>query len=189
LPPQKKEIFDSLDHWAKDNILVLLKPVEKSWQPQDYLPDPSSDGFYDEIKELKERAEEIPDDYLVCLVGDMVTEEALPTYQTMLNSLDGGVRDETGTSPTSWAVWSRAWTAEENRHGDLMNKYMYLTGRVDMRKIEKTIQYLIGAGMVSTLVSYFFMEDAILFIRISIFLAALLYLLTKQAGSRKLLVK
>jgi acyl-[acyl-carrier-protein] desaturase len=170
LPPQKKEIFDSLDHWAKDNILVLLKPVEKSWQPQDYLPDPSSDGFYDEIKELKERAEEIPDDYLVCLVGDMVTEEALPTYQTMLNSLDGGVRDETGTSPTSWAVWSRAWTAEENRHGDLMNKYMYLTGRVDMRKIEKTIQYLIGAGMVSTLVSYFFMEDAILFIRISIFL-------------------
>jgi acyl-[acyl-carrier-protein] desaturase len=152
LPPQKKEIFDSLNHWAEDNILVLLKPVEKSWQPQDYLPDPSSDGFYDEVKELRERAEEIPDDYLVCLVGDMVTEEALPTYQTMLNTLDGGVRDETGTSPTSWAVWTRAWTAEENRHGDLMNKYMYLTGRVDMRQIEKTIQYLIGAGMVSTCV-------------------------------------
>jgi acyl-[acyl-carrier-protein] desaturase len=152
LPPQKKEIFDSLNHWAEDNILVLLKPVEKSWQPQDYLPDPSSDGFYDEVKELRERAKEIPDDYLVCLVGDMVTEEALPTYQTMLNILDGGVRDDTGTSTTSWAVWTRAWTAEENRHGDLMNKYMYLTGRVDMRQIEKTIQYLIGAGMVSTCV-------------------------------------
>ena len=148
MPPQKKEIFDSLNHWAEDNILVLLKPVEKSWQPQDYLPDPSSDGFYDEVKELRERAKEIPDEYLVSLVGDMVTEEALPTYQTMLNTLDGGVRDETGTSPTSWAVWTRAWTAEENRHGDLMNKYMYLTGRVDMRQIEKTIQYLIGAGMV-----------------------------------------
>ncbi|CAM0876918.1 unnamed protein product [Alopecurus aequalis] len=147
LPPQKKEIFDSLNKWAEDNILVLLKPVEKSWQPQDYLPDPSSDGFYDEVKGLRERAKEIPDEYLVCLVGDMVTEEALPTYQTMLNIMDGGVGDETGTSPTSWAVWTRAWTAEENRHGDLMNKYMYLTGRVDMRQIEKTIQYLIGAGM------------------------------------------
>ncbi|KAG8070749.1 hypothetical protein GUJ93_ZPchr0006g44879 [Zizania palustris] len=77
----------------------------------------------------------------------MVTEEALPTYQTMLNTLDGGVRDETGASDSSWAVWTRAWTAEENRHGDLMNKYLYLTGRVDMRQIEKTIQYLIGSGM------------------------------------------
>uniref|UniRef100_A0A453K8C8 Uncharacterized protein n=1 Tax=Aegilops tauschii subsp. strangulata TaxID=200361 RepID=A0A453K8C8_AEGTS len=149
-PPQKKEVFDSLERWAEDNILVLLKPVEKSWQPQDYLPDPSSDGFYDEVKELRERAKEIPDDYLVCLVGDMVTEEALPTYQTMLNILDGSVGDDTGTSPASWAVWTRAWTAEENRHGDLMNKYMYLAGRVDMRQIEKTIQYLLGAGMVGS---------------------------------------
>ncbi|ERM96183.1 stearoyl-[acyl-carrier-protein] 9-desaturase, chloroplastic [Amborella trichopoda] len=76
----------------------------------------------------------------------MITEEALPTYQTMLNTADG-VRDETGASPTSWAVWTRAWTAEENRHGDLLNKYLYLSGRVDMRQIEKTIQYLIGSGM------------------------------------------
>jgi len=149
LPAQKKEIFDSLQPWAKDNLLNLLKPVEKSWQPQDFLPEPSSDGFYDEIKELRQRAKEIPDEYFVCLVGDMVTEEALPTYQTMLNTLDG-VRDETGASPTTWAVWTRAWTAEENRHGDLLNKYMYLTGRVDMKQIEKTIQYLIGSGMVST---------------------------------------
>lgn len=73
----------------------------------------------------------------------MITEEALPTYQTMLDTLDG-VRDATGANPTSWAVWT---TAEENRHGDLLNKYLYLTGRIDMRQIEKTIQYLIGSGM------------------------------------------
>ena len=34
---------------------------------------------------------------------------------------------------TPWGIWTRAWTAEENRHGDLMNKYAYLSGRVDMR--------------------------------------------------------
>lgn len=148
MPPHKIEMFKSLDDWARDNILTHLKPVEKCWQPQDFLPDPASEGFHDEVKELRERAKEIPDDYFVCLVGDMITEEALPTYQTMLNTLDG-VRDETGASPTAWAVWTRAWTAEENRHGDLLNKYMYLTGRVDMRQIEKTIQYLIGSGMVT----------------------------------------
>ncbi|XP_010245693.1 PREDICTED: stearoyl-[acyl-carrier-protein] 9-desaturase, chloroplastic isoform X1 [Nelumbo nucifera] len=146
MPPQKVEIFKSLEDWAEQNILVLLKPVEKSWQPQDFLPDPASEGFYEQVKELRERSKEIPDDYFVVLVGDMITEEALPTYQTMLNTLDG-VRDETGASLTSWAVWTRAWTAEENRHGDLLNKYLYLTGRVDMKQIEKTIQYLIGSGM------------------------------------------
>ncbi|XP_039121662.1 stearoyl-[acyl-carrier-protein] 9-desaturase, chloroplastic isoform X1 [Dioscorea cayenensis subsp. rotundata] len=146
MPPQKIEMFKSLEEWAENNVLVHLKSVEKCWQPQDFLPDPSSDGFYEEVKELRERAKEIPDEYFVCLVGDMITEEALPTYQTMLNTLDG-VRDETGASPTSWAVWTRAWTAEENRHGDLLNKYLYLSGRVDMKQIEKTIQYLIGSGM------------------------------------------
>lgn len=146
MPPQKIEIFKNLESWADDNILVHLKPVEKCWQPQDFLPDPASEGFHDQVKELRERAKEIPDEYFVVLVGDMVTEEALPTYQTMLNTLDG-VRDETGASPTSWARWTRAWTAEENRHGDLLNKYLYLSGRVDMRQIEKTIQYLIGSGM------------------------------------------
>lgn len=147
MPPQKIEIFKSLEDWAEENILVHLKPVEKCWQPQDFLPEPESEGFLESVEELRKRAKEIPDEYFVCLVGDMITEEALPTYQTMLNTLDG-VRDETGASPTSWAIWTRAWTAEENRHGDLLNKYLYLSGRVDMRQIEKTIQYLIGSGMV-----------------------------------------
>uniref|UniRef100_M4QUT3 Acyl-[acyl-carrier-protein] desaturase n=1 Tax=Camellia chekiangoleosa TaxID=450940 RepID=M4QUT3_9ERIC len=146
MPPQQIEIFKSLDDWAEKNILVHLKPVEKCWQPSDFLPDPASEGFDEQVKELRERSKEIPDDYYVVLVGDMITEEALPTYQTMLNTLDG-VRDETGASPTSWAIWTRAWTAEENRHGDLLNRYLYLSGRVDMRQIEKTIQYLIGSGM------------------------------------------
>ncbi|XP_022131679.1 acyl-[acyl-carrier-protein] desaturase, chloroplastic [Momordica charantia] len=146
MPPQKIEMFKSMENWAEENILVHLKPVERCWQPQDFLPDPASDGFHEQVMELRERAKEIPDDYFVVLVGDMITEEALPTYQTMLNTLDG-VRDETGASLTSWAIWTRAWTAEENRHGDLLNKYLYLSGRVDMRQIEKTIQYLIGSGM------------------------------------------
>lgn len=138
-----------MENWAEHKLLPYLKPVEDSWQPQDFLPAPENDDeFYDRVKEIRERTKEIPDDYFVVLVGDMITEEALPTYQTTLNTLDG-VKDETGGSLSPWAVWIRAWTAEENRHGDLLNKYLYLTGRVDMRHVEKTIQYLIGSGMVS----------------------------------------
>ncbi|KAH0714222.1 hypothetical protein KY284_007127 [Solanum tuberosum] len=98
------------------------KACREIWQPTDFLPDPASEGFDEQVKELRERCKEIPDDYFLVLIGDMITEETLPTYQTMINTLDG-VRDGTGASLTPWAIWTRAWTAEENGHGDLLNKY------------------------------------------------------------------
>lgn len=146
-PLQKLEVMHSLDPWVRDTLLPLLKPVAKSWQPQDFLPDASSESFFWDVRELQSRARELPDDYFVCLAGATITEEALPTYQTWLNTLEG-VRDETGCGASPWGVWTRAWTAEENRHGDLLNRYLSLCGRVDMRMIEQTIQYLIGYGMV-----------------------------------------
>jgi len=124
---------------------ILLETGEKAWQPQDYLPDLSQDAWMDEVKELREMAEGVPDDLLVVLIGDMVTEEALPTYQTLLNTFEG-CDDPTGTTDSAWARWSRGWTSEENRHGDLLNKYLYLGGRCDMRSIEVTIQHLITSG-------------------------------------------
>ncbi len=75
----------------------------------------------------------------------MITEEALPSYQTWLNRLRG-LTDETGMSDRPWAQWSRGWTSEENRHGDILNRYLFLTGRVNMRSVEKTIHYLIRSG-------------------------------------------
>jgi acyl-[acyl-carrier-protein] desaturase len=87
----------------------------------------------------------IPDELMVVLIGDMVTEEALPTYQTLLNTFEG-CDDPTGDTDTPWARWSRGWTSEENRHGDLLNKYLYLGGKCDMRNIEVTIQHLITNG-------------------------------------------
>ncbi|KAI4308079.1 hypothetical protein L6164_031191 [Bauhinia variegata] len=148
MPPEKVEVFNSLESWVSQRVLPLLKPVEHCWQPQKLLPDPSLpwDEFSEQVKELRDRTAELPDEYLVVLVGDMITEDALPTYQSQLNSWDG-VRDVTGSSHNPWAVWIRSWTAEENRHGDLLKTYLYLSGRVDMLMIEKTIQYLIGAGM------------------------------------------
>lgn len=148
MPPEKMAVFESLEDWATHHVLPLLKPVEQCWQPASFLPDPTQNkaDFHDQVRALRERTAQLPDDYFVVLVGDMITEDALPTYQTIINTLDG-VRDETGASPSPWAMWTRAWTAEENRHGDLLRTYLYLSGRVDMLMIERTIQYLIGAGM------------------------------------------
>uniref|UniRef100_A0A2N9I812 Acyl-[acyl-carrier-protein] desaturase n=1 Tax=Fagus sylvatica TaxID=28930 RepID=A0A2N9I812_FAGSY len=100
MPPEKVEIFKYMEDWASENILTLLKPVEKSWQPQDFLPDPASNGFLEQVKELRARTMEIPDDILIILAASIVTEEALPTYQSRVNASDVFC-DETGIDSTA----------------------------------------------------------------------------------------
>ncbi len=120
----------------------FLIPVEKIWQPTDLLPDSNQENFLEEVKELREISKDLPYDFWVTLVGDTITEEALPTYESWLMDVDGVDNVERN----GWSKWVRHWTGEENRHGDVLNKYLYLSGRVNMREIEQTTQHLIADG-------------------------------------------
>jgi acyl-[acyl-carrier-protein] desaturase len=122
----------------------FLIPVEKIWQPTDLLPDSQNESFFEEVKELREIAKDLPYDFWVVLVGDTITEEALPTYESWLMDVEGVNQVENGGN--GWSKWVRNWTGEENRHGDLLNKYLYLSGRVNMREVEMTTQHLINDG-------------------------------------------
>lgn len=120
-----------------------LTTVEESWQPADLLPDTSKPDFAQALEELQGLASELSYELLVVLIGDTITEEALPSYESWLMQVEGVNPHE----DKGWAKWIRAWTAEENRHGDLLNKYLYLCGRVDMREVEITTQYLLRDGL------------------------------------------
>jgi acyl-[acyl-carrier-protein] desaturase len=128
-----------------EGLLPQLRPVEQCWQPSDLLPDTTSEGWQEEIAELRQEAARLTDELLVILVGNVVTEEALPSYQTALNRF-GGMTDSTGTDAHAWARWSRGWTAEEKRHGDVTRTYLYLSGRVDLETVERTVQHLLRNG-------------------------------------------
>lgn len=141
---EKAELIRSMEDYAEEQLGLLLS-VERAWQPMDFMPDPSQEGWLEQVEEIRETSKTLSGEVLVTLVGDMVTEEALPSYQTMLNRFSG-VEDPTGDAPSAWARWSRGWTAEENRHGDLLNRFLYLTGRVNMRSIETTIHHLLKNG-------------------------------------------
>ncbi|APY12791.1 acyl-ACP desaturase [Seonamhaeicola sp. S2-3] len=137
------EVMQFLEKDVDKLIEKYLIPIEKIWQPTDFLPNSEHDTFFDEVTEIRELSKELPYDFWVVLVGDMITEEALPTYESWLMDVEGvNQRDR----ESSWAKWVRHWTGEENRHGDVLNKYLYLSGRVNMREIEKTTQYLIADG-------------------------------------------
>lgn len=142
----RKEVMQLIEKDVDRYMDQFLIPVEKIWQPTDFLPHSQSDKFFDEITELRELAKDLPDDFWITLIGDTITEEALPTYESWLMQLDG-VSDEDGKhQPNGWTKWIRHWTGEENRHGDLLNKYLYLSGRINMREVEISTHHLINDG-------------------------------------------
>ena len=136
------EVMQFLEKDVESLIQKYLIPIDTIWQPTDFLPDSEGEAFFEEITEIRELAKELPYDFWVVLVGDMITEEALPTYESWLMDVEGV--DQVGQN--GWSKWVRHWTGEENRHGDVLNKYLYLSGRVNMKEIEKTTQHLICDG-------------------------------------------
>jgi acyl-[acyl-carrier-protein] desaturase len=137
------EVMQFLEKKIDTFVDEFLIPVEKIWQPTDLLPNSQTETFFEEIKELQEIAKDLPYDFWVTLVGDTITEEALPTYESWLMNIDGIDQEN---NENGWSRWIRQWTSEENRHGDLLNKYLYLSGRVNMKEVEITTQHLIKDG-------------------------------------------
>ncbi len=138
------EVLRHVEPFLEAEMPVLLRDPEKCWQPSDFLPDLCSEEGFEQVRELQEEAKRVPEDVLVALVGDMITEEALPTYASWIFPLEGV--ETQGEPRTVWGFWNRGWCAEENRHGDVLNRYLYLTGRINMREVELTIHHLISDG-------------------------------------------
>ncbi len=140
-------IVRNLEDYVESLLKTRLNEVgnERNWQPSDFLPDFSLGNWKQEVERLQKQSKGISDELMVVLIGNLVTEEALPTYQTFLNKFDG-IKDLTGAQNTAWAKWTKGWTAEENRHGDLLHCYSFLSGRFNMRTVYDTIQLLIMNG-------------------------------------------
>lgn len=140
----RSEVMRTMTDFISESVEKFLKPIESNWQASDFLPDASDqEVFFEQTKELRSAAQGLSYDLLTVLVGDTITEEALPSYESWLSRLEG-IHEEPETNP--WKTWVRGWTAEENRHGDLLNKYLYLSGRVNMQEFERSTQYLIADG-------------------------------------------
>ena len=138
----RREVMKHIEKYMLEKMDDYLKPIATIWQPADFLPDSTREDFFSEVKELQEKSKGLSYDLVAVLIGDTITEEALPTYESWLTMVEDVSKEESG----GWMKWVRNWTAEENRHGDLLNKYLYLSGRVNMRQMEISTQYLIADG-------------------------------------------
>ena len=77
--PRKCDVMDEIEDFVQQQIDEgLLLNCDKAWQPMDFLPSPEqpTEEWFDELREFRKMAEELPDDLLLVLIGDMVSRPA-----------------------------------------------------------------------------------------------------------------
>lgn len=142
---QHNEVIRGMKNFTKANVTKWMPPIDKDWQPSDFLPDFSKPDWPDQIRSLQEQAGRIPSKLLIVIAGNTITEDTVGSYQTGLNRVDS-FADNTGVDQHPMAIWTRGWTGQESRHGVVLNGYLEKTGRVNMRAVQKTSQYLYANG-------------------------------------------
>jgi acyl-[acyl-carrier-protein] desaturase len=139
----QQEVLQNLTPEVASKLHLLADFESKHWWANEFFRFMEQPDFHRELSQMRQESAALSDELLVVLVGDMVTEEALPNYSSRLAVM---FPDHTGTATDAWSVWQRGWSAEEDQHGTALHNYLLLTGRVDMVAITKSIFSLIRNG-------------------------------------------
>ena len=138
------ELIESLQEFVEQN-LSLLAPVEQAWQPTNFLPDLTAEDWVERLNRFRIPPGSCPTSCSSFWWGIWSRKRRSRIMRSRSNMSPGTQAVRT----TPLGRGSRGWTAEENRHGDLLNAYLRLTGRVDMRSVERTVHHLIRNGFSS----------------------------------------
>jgi len=140
---RQTSVLQSLAGQVAGSLHLLTSLQTKHWWAGEFFEFMQQPDYHRELTQMREESRALSDDLLVALVGDMVTEEALPNYSARLAVM---LPDPTGVADDPWAVWQRGWSAEEDQHGAALHQYLLLTGRVDMAAVSRSIYSLIKNG-------------------------------------------
>ena len=135
----KYEVLKCLESNVKEWMESHLSK-RKLWFSSDFLP---SDEQMNEDKitvasKLKERAKGIKDAVRTALAVNLLTEEGLPHFHTLLTKHLG--------DNTFWAKWTNMWTAEEDRHGNVIRDYVRDSRIFNFKEIEMMQFNYVEAG-------------------------------------------
>ena len=127
----------------EDTVTRLMHRHQRKrrlWYPAELLPahEQMTNDQLATINRLPERAAALPDSVRVSLALNLVTEEGLPHFHRLISIYLG---------PDSvWSRWNAMWTAEEDRHGNVIHDYVRIARLYDAVELDK-MQYLyIEAG-------------------------------------------
>jgi acyl-[acyl-carrier-protein] desaturase len=133
----KIEVLQDLE----DKVHELMEIHERKrelWFPVDLVgpaPDESPDIHR---AKLRAQAEGIPDPARAALALNLLTEEGLPHFHRLLAVYLG--------DDSFWRRWNNLWTAEEDRHGQVLHDYARETQLLHQRRLEEMQFEYLRAG-------------------------------------------
>lgn len=128
-----KDLEPLVHEWMDEHI-----SKRDLWFPSELLA-PGDGGDPEEHRRtLIERVKGFPDACRAALALNTLTEEGLPHFHRLLATHLG--------DDSHWRHWNNMWTAEEDRHGQVLSDYMRDTGCVDQRNLEVLKFEYIKAG-------------------------------------------
>ena len=133
----KIEVLDDLEDTVRD-LMEVHERKRELWFPVDLLgpaPDECPDTH---LAALRARAAGIPDSARAALALNLLTEEGLPHFHRLLAVYLG--------DDSFWRSWNNLWTAEEDRHGQVLHDYARDTRLLQQRKLEEMQFEYLRAG-------------------------------------------
>jgi acyl-[acyl-carrier-protein] desaturase len=133
----KLEVLQDLETRVRE-LMENHERKRELWFPEDLLgpgPDESPDRH---LATLREQASGIPDPARAALALNLLTEEGLPHFHRLLAVYLG--------DDSFWRSWNNLWTAEEDRHGQVLHDYTRDARLFDQRKLEEMQFEYLRAG-------------------------------------------
>jgi acyl-[acyl-carrier-protein] desaturase len=115
----------------ESEVAALISSHEEKrvlWFSSEILP--CCDNNLSELASLREHAKSIPDNARVSLALNLMTEEGLPHFHRLLAQAFG--------TDSFWAKWNFLWTAEEDRHGNIIRDYCRDSNILDFNALERS---------------------------------------------------
>ncbi|HEU4700330.1 MAG TPA: acyl-ACP desaturase [Gemmatimonadales bacterium] len=125
----KVEVLRDLEEKVHE-LMRKHEAKRELWMPSDLLQSENPEVGPDEhVAQLRERAKGIPDYARAALALNTLTEEGLPHFHRLIAVHLG--------DDSFWRVWNNLWTAEEDRHGQVLHDYARDARLFEQRRIEE----------------------------------------------------
>jgi len=133
----KVEVLRDLESTVRA-MMIEHEKKRQLWFPSDLIGAPEGQDPEHHRSEMRKRASGIPDHARAALALNTLTEEGLPHFHRLL-ALHLG-------EDSHWRSWNNLWTAEEDRHGQVLHDYVRDTALFSERRFEEMQFEYLKAG-------------------------------------------
>jgi acyl-[acyl-carrier-protein] desaturase len=133
----KIEVLKDLEKKVSE-LMVAHELKRELWYPSDLLAPKEGECPDTHYAALRKQAAGIPDPARAALALNLLTEEGLPHFHRLLAVYLG--------DDSFWRSWNNLWTAEEDRHGQVIHDYARETRLLHQRRLEEMQFEYLRAG-------------------------------------------